>query len=165
MITHDSWFLFTLDMTLTTTLWTKLPQLEPWWPLSMLPSPSSSAQPTFTREPTRSWTTPWSQLSWKLWGSTRRSMEPSQRGLSCTGEYFYSSCCILWGLLSLSRDGVGDGQIPYVLETEVASIESCFKAAGLEDVKFTYIIVSKRIMTRYFYSVLTIRFYFICSSI
>ena len=48
------------------------------------------------------------------------------------------------------RDGVGDGQIPYVKETEVASIESCFKAAGMENVKFTFIIVSKRIMTRFF---------------
>ena len=48
------------------------------------------------------------------------------------------------------RDGVGDGQIPYVLETEVEQIESCFKAAGMKDYKFTFIIVSKRIMTRFF---------------
>merc|ERR1719322_172885 len=48
------------------------------------------------------------------------------------------------------RDGVGDGQIPYVKETEVEQIKSCFKAAGMEDFKFVYIIVSKRIMTRYF---------------
>ena len=45
---------------------------------------------------------------------------------------------------------MGDGQIPYVKDTEVDQIESCFKAAGMEDFKFTYIIVSKRIMTRYF---------------
>jgi len=48
------------------------------------------------------------------------------------------------------RDGVGDGQIPYVLENEVAAIEGCFKAAGMENIKFTFIIVSKRIMTRFF---------------
>ena len=29
-------------------------------------------------------------------------------------------------------------------------IKSCFKAAGMDDFKFVYIIVSKRIMTRYF---------------
>merc|ERR1712230_217025 len=48
------------------------------------------------------------------------------------------------------RDGVGDGQIPYVMENEVAAIEGCFKAAGMENIKFTFIIVSKRIMTRFF---------------
>ena len=47
------------------------------------------------------------------------------------------------------RDGVGDGQIPYVLEHEINAIQNCFKKAGLpEDIKFTYIIVSKRINTR-----------------
>merc|ERR1712133_325049 len=45
------------------------------------------------------------------------------------------------------RDGVGDGQIPYVKETEVEQIKSCFKAVGMDDFKFVYIIVSKRIMT------------------
>merc|ERR1719443_1413145 len=53
-------------------------------------------------------------------------------------------------MIIMYRDGVGDGQIPYVKDTEVDQIESCFKAAGMEDFKFTYIIVSKRIMTRYF---------------
>jgi len=48
------------------------------------------------------------------------------------------------------RDGVGDGQIPYVLEHEVANIEKCFKECGMEGVKFTYVIVSKRINTRFF---------------
>ena len=48
------------------------------------------------------------------------------------------------------RDGVGDGQINYVLEHEVAAIEDCFKKSGMEGVKFTYIIVSKRINTRFF---------------
>jgi len=48
------------------------------------------------------------------------------------------------------RDGVGDGQIPYVLEHEVAAIEKCFKECGMEGVKFTYVIVSKRINTRFF---------------
>jgi len=48
------------------------------------------------------------------------------------------------------RDGVGDGQINYVVEHEVAAITNCFKEAGMENVKFTYIIVSKRIQTRLF---------------
>ena len=50
----------------------------------------------------------------------------------------------------LIRDGVGDGQIPYVYETEVKAIEESFKDAGMTDVKFTYIIVSKRINHRFF---------------
>ena len=48
------------------------------------------------------------------------------------------------------RDGVGDGQIQYVLEHEVGAIEACFRDAGMEAVKFTYVIVSKRINTRFF---------------
>merc|ERR1719348_1545839 len=52
----------------------------------------------------------------------------------------------------LYRDGVGDGQINYVLEHEIKAIEKCFQAAGINqaDLKFTYIIVSKRINTRFF---------------
>ena len=50
----------------------------------------------------------------------------------------------------LYRDGVGDGQINYVLEHEVAAIERCFTEAGMDQLKFTYIIVSKRINTRFF---------------
>ena len=52
----------------------------------------------------------------------------------------------------LCRDGVGDGQINYVLEHEIKAIEKCFQAAGINqaDLKFTYIIVSKRINTRFF---------------
>ena len=52
----------------------------------------------------------------------------------------------------LNRDGVGDGQINYVLEHEIKAIEKCFQAAGINqaDLKFTYIIVSKRINTRFF---------------
>ena len=45
---------------------------------------------------------------------------------------------------------MGDGQIQYVLEHEVAAIEACFKQNGMEEVKFTYIIVSKRINARFF---------------
>eukprot|EP00092_Neocalanus_flemingeri_P034763 GFUD01037831.1.p1 GENE.GFUD01037831.1~~GFUD01037831.1.p1 ORF type:complete len:253 (+),score=76.73 GFUD01037831.1:50-760(+) len=50
------------------------------------------------------------------------------------------------------RDGVGDGQIPYVMEHEIAAIQNCFRQAGLTDdqLLFTYIIVSKRINTRFF---------------
>ena len=45
---------------------------------------------------------------------------------------------------------MGDGQIQYVLEHEVGAIEACFREAGMEGVKFTYVIVSKRINTRFF---------------
>jgi len=50
------------------------------------------------------------------------------------------------------RDGVGDGQIPYIVDHEIQAIKKSFKQAyGSEDqVKFTYIIVSKRINTRFF---------------
>merc|ERR1740131_810199 len=52
------------------------------------------------------------------------------------------------------RDGVGDGQIDYVVEHELAAIESCLAQQGLvgDQFKFTYILVSKRINTRFFKS-------------
>jgi len=48
------------------------------------------------------------------------------------------------------RDGVGDGQIPYVMEHEVKSIRDTLLRAGLEekDLKFTFIVVSKKINTK-----------------
>ncbi|EAT40149.1 AAEL008076-PA, partial [Aedes aegypti] len=53
------------------------------------------------------------------------------------------------------RDGVGEGQLHYVYEHEVKSIvdklNEIYKSAGAEqDVMFTFIIVSKRINTRFF---------------
>jgi len=50
------------------------------------------------------------------------------------------------------RDGVGDGQIPYIVDHEIGAIKRSFqKAYGAgEELKFTYIIVSKRINTRFF---------------
>ena len=52
--------------------------------------------------------------------------------------------------LLLFRDGVGDGQIQYVVDYEVSAIMSCLAKAGLQEdqVKFTYIIVNKKINTR-----------------
>merc|ERR1719435_42579 len=49
------------------------------------------------------------------------------------------------------RDGVGDGQIQYVLEHEIKAIQSCMAKAGLPDdqVKLTYIIVNKKINTKF----------------
>jgi len=41
------------------------------------------------------------------------------------------------------RDSVGEGQIPYVMEQELAAIANCFEETGMDIVKFTYIIVSK----------------------
>ena len=34
-------------------------------------------------------------------------------------------------LIMLCRDGVGDGQINYVLEHEIKAIEKCFQAARI----------------------------------
>jgi len=49
------------------------------------------------------------------------------------------------------RDGVGDGQIEYVRDHEIRAIKDAFKENGIGDqLKFTYIIVSKRINTRFF---------------
>ncbi|CAD6222562.1 GSCOCT00001028001.2-RA-CDS [Cotesia congregata] len=52
------------------------------------------------------------------------------------------------------RDGVGDGQIPYVLEHEVEHLrEALAKLYGKADlVKLAFIIVTKRINTRLFYN-------------
>merc|ERR1719154_569998 len=49
------------------------------------------------------------------------------------------------------RDGVGDGQIQYVLEHEIKAIQSCMAKAGLPDdqVKLTYIIVNKKINPKF----------------
>ena len=51
---------------------------------------------------------------------------------------------------SLLRDGVGEGQIPVVKEQELAAIEKVFEQAGMTGVKFTFIIVSKRIKAKFF---------------
>jgi len=49
------------------------------------------------------------------------------------------------------RDGVGDGQIEYVRDQEIGAIKQCFRENGLDgELKFTFIIVSKRINTRFF---------------
>merc|ERR1712098_860960 len=50
------------------------------------------------------------------------------------------------------RDGVGDGQIPYIVDHEIAAIKKSFmQAYKAEDkLKFTYIVVSKRINSRFF---------------
>jgi len=48
------------------------------------------------------------------------------------------------------RDGVGEGQIQYVIDHEVSAILKCMAQAGLQEdqIKFTYIIVNKKINTR-----------------
>jgi len=48
------------------------------------------------------------------------------------------------------RDGVGDGNLAIVYEHEVELMKKQLKGAYGYDVKFTFIIVSKRIMTRFF---------------
>merc|ERR1719228_970737 len=49
------------------------------------------------------------------------------------------------------RDGVGDGQIPYVVEHEVKSIRDTLVKVGMnaDDLKFTFIVVSKKINTKF----------------
>merc|ERR1712142_1178673 len=56
------------------------------------------------------------------------------------------------GRIIMYRDGVGDGQISYVVEHEIKAIKDCFKKVGLgeSELKFTYVVVSKRINTRFF---------------
>jgi len=49
----------------------------------------------------------------------------------------------------LYRDGVGDGQIPVVLATEVTAIKEAISHFN-KDIKLTFIIVSKRINTKFF---------------
>ena len=46
------------------------------------------------------------------------------------------------------RDGVGEGQIQYVKETEVEAIKSVFKDQGLSP-QLAFIVVSKRISNKY----------------
>jgi len=56
------------------------------------------------------------------------------------------------GRIIMYRDGVGDGQIPYIVDHEIAAIKKSFmQAYKTEDkLKFTYIVVSKRINSRFF---------------
>merc|ERR1719216_103538 len=48
------------------------------------------------------------------------------------------------------RDGLGEGQIDYALNTEITALQEVMKLQGLENVQFAYIIVSKRINARFF---------------
>ena len=137
------------DMTPTTTLFTMGNLLEPLLLPSTRSVPSSWASQTFTATPSRSWTIS-SALRWaKLWESISSSMEACLKGSSCTGIKA-TTFDIFWYIYSL-RDGVGEGQIPYIVNHEVAAIKrSLQKASGEgQELKFTYIIVSKRINTRY----------------
>lgn len=58
----------------------------------------------------------------------------------------------------LYRDGVGDGQIPYVVQNELNVIKETLKQIyvssghGEENVPFAYIIVTKRLNTRIFFN-------------
>jgi len=49
------------------------------------------------------------------------------------------------------RDGVGEGQLDFIINHEIKAIKSCIDQAGLtEDLKFTYIVVNKKINTKFF---------------
>ena len=56
------------------------------------------------------------------------------------------------GRVIIYRDGVGEGQIPYVFEHEVELLKSKLKEfyGGKELFKMAFIIVTKRINTRIF---------------
>ena len=45
---------------------------------------------------------------------------------------------------------MGEGQIPVVRDQELAAIEKVFETFGMKEVKFAFIIVSKRIKTKFF---------------
>jgi len=48
------------------------------------------------------------------------------------------------------RDGLGEGQLDYALNTEITAMQEVMKTQGLDDTQFAYIIVSKRINARFF---------------
>ena len=45
------------------------------------------------------------------------------------------------------RDGLGEGQIEYAKDKEIVAIKKVFKDNDMPDIKFTFIVVSKRINT------------------
>ena len=50
------------------------------------------------------------------------------------------------------RDGVGEGQLSHVSEFEVAQMKVAFQQQANYTPKFAFIVVTKRINTRFFYS-------------
>ncbi|CAL8126172.1 unnamed protein product [Orchesella dallaii] len=58
------------------------------------------------------------------------------------------------GRIIMYRDGVADGQLKYVYETELnnirASITNVYKSAGKDEPRFTFIVITKKINTRIF---------------
>ncbi|XP_039751696.1 piwi-like protein Siwi [Pararge aegeria] len=71
--------------------------------------------------------------------------------ISCAVMKYREKNGFLPGRIFIYRDGVGDGQIPYVLSHEVAEIkEKLAEQYGTTEVKMAFIIVSKRTNTRVF---------------
>lgn len=59
-------------------------------------------------------------------------------------------------MIVLYRDGVSDGQLPYVAQHEVAQLLSAFKSIHPSfEPKFTMVVVQKRINARFFMSTVT----------
>ena len=50
------------------------------------------------------------------------------------------------------RDGVGEGQLSHVSEFEVSQIKAIFQEQAEYNPKFAFIVVTKRINTRFFYN-------------
>ena len=48
------------------------------------------------------------------------------------------------------RDGLGEGQIEYAKDKEIVAIKKVFKDNDMPDIKFTFIVVSKRINIQFF---------------
>ncbi|XP_052739671.1 piwi-like protein Siwi [Bicyclus anynana] len=71
--------------------------------------------------------------------------------IACAAKKYREKNGVLPGRIFVYRDGVGDGQIPYVLSQEVAEIKAKLaELYGTTEVKMAFIIVSKRINTRVF---------------
>lgn len=67
---------------------------------------------------------------------------------SALGHYARVNGCLPERVL-VYRDGVGDGQLNYVRDTEVAAIRECFTAFNFHP-GFSFVVVSKRIHSRLF---------------
>ena len=72
----------------------------------------------------------------QMFAGALRAYQNANQGAFPTRIFFY-------------RDGVGEGQLLEVRETEIKAVKDVIAATG-QDIKLTFIIVSKRINTRFF---------------
>jgi len=81
-----------------------------------------------------------SELAVNLCEDTKKCLDAFKKANGCLPER-----------IILYRDGVGEGQIQYVLESEVSQMRDAINSeyGDLEEPKFTFIVVTKKINTRY----------------